>query len=251
MTEEIKIKLENVSKKFKIGKKSHPALRRMLSFIKNTNQNDLQVLNNISFEVKKGQILGIIGKNGSGKSTLLRIIAKIYLPDRGTVQTSGRVFYLSGFDAGLVPRLTMRENIYLICSILGLSKKETNKKFDEIVNFSGLKQFLDTEVEKFSSGMISRLNFSITAHCVEHHNPDILLLDEVFGGGGDINFQEKATAKMEELIKGGATVILVSHSLDVIEKHCHRAILLEQGRILKEDTPKKIIKIYLTGVIKQ
>jgi len=239
------INVENISKKFKIGKKKNPALAIVLSLLKKKGKSrELRVLDSISFQVMEGEIFGVIGRNGSGKSTLLRTIAGIYLPDSGNIETNGKVFYLSGLDAGLTPKLTMRENIFLVCSILGLTKSETNRIFDKIVEFSGLKTFLDTEVEKFSSGMTSRLNYSITIHCLEHHDPDILLLDEVFGAGGDANFQEKATAKMEELIKGGATVILVSHSLDVIEKHCHRAILLEQGRILKEDTPKKVIEEY-------
>jgi ABC-type polysaccharide/polyol phosphate transport system ATPase subunit len=241
---EATIKIDGVSKRFKIGPKQNLALGIILSILNKNEKKELQVLDNISFTANKGEILGIIGRNGSGKSTLLRTIAGIYLQDKGTIEKKGRVFYISGLDAGLIQRLTMKENIFLGCSILGLSQEEIKKKFNQIVEFSGLKDFVDTDIDKFSSGMLSRLNFSITIHCLEHHNPDIILLDEVFGSGGDIDFQNKAATRMEELIKRGATVILVSHSLEIIEKHCHKVILMDKGKIIKTGSPNETIKFY-------
>lgn len=239
-----RIKAENISKKFRIGSRNNPALAKIVRLMSKGGEREIQVLKDISLSVNAGEVLGIIGRNGSGKSTLLRIIAGIYTPDEGKVENNGKVFYLSGFDSGLMPRLTMRENIFLVCSILGLSQKDIEKRFNEIVEFAGLKEFVDTEVDKFSSGMTSRLNFSITIHCIQHHSPDILLLDEVIGAGGDIDFNEKAGKKMEELIKSGAAVILVSHNLGAIEKYCNRVLLLEKGKIKREGAPIEIIKEY-------
>lgn len=129
-------------------------------------------------------------------------------------------------------------------SVMGLSQGDIKKRFNEIVEFSGLRDFVDMKVYQFSTGMLSRLNFSIIIHCVKHQNPDILLLDEVLSAGGDIEFQEKATEKMEELIKGGATVILVSHSLDIINKYCDRAILLDKGKVVSSGIPTDVTNFY-------
>lgn len=240
-----RIIVRNVSKKFNLDSNRKESILFKLSKISSTpNKNEIQVLKDISFEVKAGEIIGIIGKNGCGKSTLLRIIAEVYFPDSGEVKTDGKVTYLTAMGQGLIPKLTMRENIFLMGSIMGLSQEDIGKRFDEIVEFSGLKEFVDTKVYQFSTGMVTRLGFSVTIHCLKHQNPDIILLDEVFGSGGDINFHEKAIAKMEELIKGGATVILVSHSLDIIEKYCHRVILIDNGGIKKVGGPEEVIKSY-------
>ena len=205
---------------------------------------DIEVFENISFDVYAGEVLGIIGKNGCGKSTLLRLIAGVYESDSGEIKTNGRVVYLTGMSQGSSPKLTMRENIYLMGSVMGLSQGDIKKRFNEIVEFSGLRDFVDMKVYQFSTGMLSRLNFSIIIHCVKHQNPDILLLDEVLSAGGDIEFQEKATEKMEELIKGGATVILVSHSLDIINKYCDRAILLDKGKVVSSGIPTDVTNFY-------
>jgi ABC-type polysaccharide/polyol phosphate transport system ATPase subunit len=194
--------------------------------------------------VYSGQVLGVIGKNGTGKSTLLRLIAGVYLPNGGEVKTDGKVVYLTGLHQGSSPKLTMAENIYLMGSVMGLSQKEIKNRFAEIVEFSGLEKFVDMKIYQFSTGMISRLNFSIIMHCVKHQSPDILLLDEVLSIGGDIDFKEKATKKMEELIKGGATVVLVSHDLETIKKYCDRVICLESGVITKEGLPIEIVSEY-------
>jgi len=244
--EEIKerVNVVNVNKKFKLGSKENLALNRVVRFFRREKPKEIQVLDNISFNVQQGQVLGIIGRNGSGKSTLLRVLAKIYPQDSGIIETNGKVFYLSGFDSGVVPRLTMKENIFLISSILGLSNKQIKRTFNKILELSGLKDFVDVEVNKFSSGMVARLNFSITINCIESHSPDILLLDEVFNSSGDIDFQEKAKKKMDELIKSGIAVILVSHDLNLIKEYCNKIIWIEKGKIINQGNPEKLINSY-------
>lgn len=252
MNKEKNIQVDNVSKRFNIGfKKNQGALARITSFISGKeSRKNLEVLNNISFDTYPGQIIGIIGKNGSGKSTLLRIIAGIYEPNGGNVKTVGSVHYLSGFSNGLNPKLTMEENIYLMGMMMGLSKNDIKKRFAEIVDFAGLKDFIYAKVYKFSSGMFTRLAFSTTIHCLEHNDPDILLLDEVFGAGGDIDFEDKAIEKMAEFIKGGATVLLASHSLKIVDDYCDQVMLLDNGKILQFGSPHKVINNYkkLMGV---
>lgn len=226
-----RIEVKNISKTFRADfKKNEGALFRFVDFISGKmEKKEIEVLKNISFDVNAGEILGIIGRNGSGKSTLLRLIAGVYESDSGQIRTSGKVVYLTGTSQGSSPKLTMRENIYLMGSVMGLSKRDIRKRFKEIVEFSGLKDFVDMKVYQFSTGMVSRLNFSIVIHCVEHHNPDILLFDEVLSAGGDIDFQRKANEKIEDLIKRGGAVILVSHNLELLEKYCHGIALLENG----------------------
>ena len=193
---EYKIIIDNLSKKFlRDYTKNEGILFRMLSFLNEGEKRAFSVLKDISFRVKSGEIYGVIGKNGSGKSTLLRIIAGIYKPDDGVVKTNGEAVYLTGFDHGIQRKLTMRDNIYLLGFLRGLSKKEINEKFEEIVNFSGLKEFLDAKVYQFSTGMINRLSFSITIFCIAHKNPDILLIDEVFSAAADMDFKEKYVNK--------------------------------------------------------
>jgi len=238
--------VENVSKSFDLNfKKGEGALYRITSLLKGTKKNRAQILKTISFRADAGEVVGIIGPNGSGKSTLLRVIAGVYTKDTGHVKTTGKMIYLSGFGQALRPKLTMRENIYLIGAVMGLSQKDIRNKISDIVDFSGLKDFLDMKVYQFSSGMISRLNFSIGIHCLKHHNFDILLLDEIFGSGGDIDFQTKAALKMGELIKNGSTVILVSHNLDIVRKYCNRVIFLNKGKIVKFGEPQEVINDYI------
>lgn len=244
------ISLFNIGKKFdRDFVKSQDLLFRILNFFSDKGfrrKEKFEALKDISFSISKGEVVGIVGKNGSGKSTLLRVIAGIYKPDSGTFKTKGEVVYLTGFGQGLRDKLTMRENIFLVGSIMGLSQEDIRKRFEDIVEFSDLREYIDTKVFKFSSGMINRLSFSIGIHCVLHKNPDILLIDEaISGGGGDIRFQKKSLDKIEELVKGGAAVLLVSHNLDQIRKYCNKAILLDNGKIEKIGNPDDIIEIYL------
>jgi len=246
---EYKIIINNVSKKFKRDYiKNEGILFRLLSFLNKNGKGEFNALKDISFMVREKEIFGVIGKNGSGKSTLLRVIAGIYKPNSGTVKTKGEIVYLSGFDHGIQRKLTMRENIYLLGVLRGLSKKEINEKFNEIVDFSGLREYLDAKVYQFSSGMINRLSFSITFFCITHKNPDIILIDEVFGAGADFDFKEKSLKKMEELIKKGSSIVLASHDLELIKKYCDKVILLENGKIVKIGNQEEVISFYLRNI---
>lgn len=245
---EYSIILENIGKKFQIGSTARDSvLNRCLSFLSGKEKKiEFSVLDTINLKAEKGTITGIIGRNGSGKSTLLRIIADIYQPDEGKIEIKGKMIYLTGFGQGLMPKLTMKENIYLIGSLLGLKKKEVDEKIDDIMNFSELNQYINTKVYQFSSGMLGRLSFSTTIFCVKHKNPDIILIDEALDAGADINFQNKAIAKVEEMIGSGATVILVSHNLDIINKYCQKVIWLDKGKIVKEGLAEEIIGEYIS-----
>lgn len=241
-----RIIVKNVSKKFRIGFKKHQSfLARFVSFISGKEpKKDFWALKNISFTAKAGEILGLIGSNGSGKSTLLRIIAGIYQQDKGTIKINGKIAALISLDTGLKPRLTMKENIYLGCSLFGLTPKETKKNFPKIVAFSELNDFLETKLYQFSSGMVARLSFAIAIYSVACQNPNILLLDEVFVGGDEL-FKAKATKKLEELASLGTTILLVSHQFLIVRKYCHRTIWLNQGKIAAAGETEKVVREYL------
>jgi ABC-type polysaccharide/polyol phosphate transport system ATPase subunit len=236
--------VENISKKFRVGFKKHQStLARFISFFYGGDaKHDLEAFKNISFRADSGKIIGIIGNNGSGKSTLLRVIAGIYKADSGKITSKGKIVSLINLSVGMKPKLTMRENIFLCCSLFGLGRKEIAKKFDLIVEFSGLKDFVETKIFQFSAGMVQRLAFSIAIYC----NPDILLLDEVFEVG-DQNFREKSAQKIKELVSRGACAISVSHDLNLMEKYCQRTIWISKGKIIKEGNTKEIILEYQTS----
>lgn len=184
-------------------------------------------LKNVSFDVNAGERVGIIGRNGAGKSTLLKILSRITTPTTGTIITKGKITSLLEVGTGFHPDLTGRENVFLNGSIMGMSRNEIRKKFDQIVEFSEVEKFLDTPVKHYSSGMQIRLAFSVAAHL----EPDILILDEVLSVG-DHQFQQKCIKRMEEINSSGCTVIFVSHSIDAIKKYCKRAILLSEGKVI-------------------
>lgn len=238
--------LKSVSKSFNIGYKKHEnALYRMVKSISGReNKKILKVLHGIDLVAHKGEKIGIVGRNGSGKSTLLRLIAGIYEQDEGSVYTSGTLLYVSGFSQGLKTKLTMGENIYLVGALMGLSSKEVSCVFDKIVKFSELENFIDTKVYQFSSGMITRLTFSIFIHCIHQKCPDILLLDEVIGVGGDLDFTKKANDKMKELILGDSTVFFVSHNLVEIENYCPKTIWIENGSVSMLGSTKEVVEVY-------
>ncbi|MFA5184807.1 MAG: ABC transporter ATP-binding protein [Patescibacteria group bacterium] len=242
-----RISVDRVSKQFNLGfKKNENALGRVLSLVSSQEAHKtLSVLQDISFSAAAGENIGLIGRNGSGKSTLLRLIAGIYQADAGTINARGEIVYLNGFSSGLRDRLTMRENIYLVGLLMGLSRKEIDLRFGDIVAFAELENFIDTKVYQFSSGMMSRLSFAITFQCLRQKRPDIILFDEVFSAGGDLAFQKKALAQMEEFIRNGTTVLLVNHNLGLIEKYCQRSILLERGRIIEDGPTAAVAKHYL------
>ncbi len=225
----IRISVKNVSKKFKIGiEKSQTVLAKFASLFSGVEpKKTILVINNISLLVNSGELLGIIGNNGGGKSTLLRIIAGIYRPDSGMVAINGKTISLISLQVGLKDRLTMRENIFLVGSLFGMSQDVLKNKMSSIIEFSGLKEFINTKLYQFSVGMRQRLAFSVAINAA----PDILLLDEVLEVG-DSDFKEKSGNKIKELVKQGVSVVFVSHDLDMIHKYCDRVIELEKGQII-------------------
>lgn len=200
-------------------------------------------LDDINFDIQRGETIGLIGPNGSGKSTLLKILSQITSPTKGQITLHGRVASLLEIGTGFHPELTGRENIFLNGAILGMSRGEIAAKFDEIVKFSGIEKFLDTPVKRYSSGMQVRLGFSVAAHL----EPDILLVDEVLAVG-DAEFQKKSLGKMDEVTKkAGRTIIFVSHNMDAVRRLCKKSILLRDGKIEMFDTTDKVVRHYLQG----
>lgn len=202
----------------------------------------LWALRDVSFEINQGEVVGIIGMNGAGKSTLLKILSRITPPTRGRIEIHGRVYSLLEVGTGFHPELSGRENVYLNGTILGMKKHEINKKFDEIVAFSGIEKFIDTPTKRYSSGMTVRLAFAVAAHL----EPEILIVDEVLAVG-DAAFQKKCLNKMQDVGQLGATVLFVSHSMPSISRLCARAILLEKGRVLKDGLAHEVVNAYLTS----
>jgi teichoic acid transport system ATP-binding protein len=199
-------------------------------------RDEFWALKDVSFEIKRGECLGLVGANGAGKSTLLKLLNGVILPDTGMIRVHGRVGGLLELGAGFHPMLSGRENIHLSGAILGLSKKEIEDKFGAIVEFSGLKDFIDSPVKYYSSGMYVRLGFAVAVHA----KPDIFLVDEALAVG-DVLFQAKCFAKIREFKERGATIVLVTHSLDLVTSHCSRALLLDKGRLLSDQSPKAVI----------
>lgn len=197
-------------------------------------------LKNVSFEIKSGEAIGIIGGNGAGKSTLLKILSRITEPTEGFAEIHGKVSSLLEVGTGFHPELTGRENVYLNGTILGMKKREINSKFDEIVDFSGVEKFIDTPVKRYSSGMLVRLAFSVAAHL----EPEILVIDEVLAVG-DADFQKKCLKRMEAVGQEGRTVLFVSHNLPAVTRLCNRAILLEEGKMLFEGPSTFVVNKYL------
>jgi len=197
-------------------------------------------VDDVSFELKKGETLGLIGPNGAGKSTILKMLNGIILPDKGGIRIKGRVGALIQIGAGFHPQLTGRENIYINGTILGMNKREINKKFDAIVDFADIGDFLDTPVKHYSSGMFVRLGFAVAVHC----EPDILLVDEVLAVG-DFQFQRKCIDRMSSLIKRGVTVIFISHNLPSVGGFCKKGILLDKGCSIKQGNIDEVIQRFL------
>ncbi len=200
-------------------------------------------LKGVSFEIPWGEVVGIIGSNGAGKSTLLKILSKITCPTHGRARICGRISNLLEVGTGFNPELTGRENVYLNGTVLGMKKKEVDRKFDEIVDFSGVEKFIDTPVKRYSSGMLVRLAFSVAAHL----EPEILLVDEVLAVG-DAAFQSKCLEKMHSSSRQGQTVILVSHNMAAIQTLCTSAILLDQGKICKKGPATEVVSEYLKTI---
>lgn len=230
MTEEISIRVDAVSKQYKIGKNQSDSLRESLlsSFKKKgASMESFYALKDLTFQINKGDVIGIIGKNGAGKSTLLKILSQITKPTRGRIEINGRVASLLEVGTGFHPELTGRENVYLNGTILGMSRQEVKAKFDEIVAFSGVEKFIDTPVKHYSSGMYVRLAFAVAAHL----EPEILIIDEVLAVG-DAEFQKKCIGKMKDVANTGRTVLFVSHNIAAIKALCNKGILIHHGQLL-------------------
>lgn len=209
-------------------------------------QRSILAVRDVSFTLNEGEVLGIVGPNGAGKSTLLKLLSRITDPTEGWADLYGRVASLLEVGTGFHPELTGRENTFLNGSLLGMSRGEIRKKFDEIVAFSGVEKFLDTPVKRYSSGMRVRLAFAVAAHL----DPEILIVDEVLAVG-DADFQRKCLAKMNDVARSGRTVLFVSHNLAAVQKLCSRAILLDQGKLMADGTPDEIVQRYLSTRPKQ
>ena len=246
---EVALRMEHVYKKFRKGE-SFNSLRDLIpamtgrmfrqQTLSERDKREFWALEDISFEVKRGEALGIIGRNGAGKSTMLKILSRIMKPTRGSVTVNGRLSALIEVSAGFHQDLTGRENIFLNGTILGMSRGEIASKLDQIIDFSGIEEFIDSPVKHYSSGMYARLGFAVAAHV----NPDVLIVDEVLSVG-DYLFQKKCVARMEEVIAEGATALFVSHNLKSVAEFCHRALLLDHGKMLTLGPTEDVIEIYM------
>lgn len=235
MKEENAIEVSNVTKSFKVYKDKGHTLKEIALFSKRRAYEKREVLKGISFNVKRGEAIGLIGHNGCGKSTTLKLLTRIMYPDSGTIEMRGRVSSLIELGAGFHPDMSGRENIYTNASIFGLTRKEIDSRLDDIIAFSELREFIDNPVRTYSSGMYMRLAFSVAINV----NADILLIDEILAVG-DINFQAKCFDKLREIKGAGTTIVIVSHSMDQIEKICDRSIWIQDGLIRAEGTPRDV-----------
>jgi len=256
------ITVENLTKRYVIGHQRskddgfrhviEDALRNPVGWIRRRKQARTQekeeflALKNLSFEVQRGDILGVIGRNGAGKSTLLKVLSRITEPTSGRITLDGRVASLLEVGTGFHPELTGRENIFLNGAILGMSRNEIKRKFDEIVAFSEVERFLDTPVKRYSSGMYVRLAFAVAAHL----EPEILIVDEVLAVG-DLEFQRKCMGKMEDVSKGGRTIVFVSHNMDAVQRLCTKAIYLREGSLFFQGSTKEAVTLFTSQRSKQ
>ena len=250
---EIAIKVENVSKRYDIlhkgGNASDSLIGAFTKGVKNvltsagsgTTKEEFWALKDIDFEIRQGDRVGIVGRNGAGKSTLLKILSRIVKPTSGRIEFNGRMASLLEVGTGFHGDLSGRENIYLNGSILGMTRREIDAKFDEIVAFSEIEKFLDTPVKRYSSGMYVRLAFAVAAHL----DPEILIVDEVLAVG-DAAFQKKCLGKMDSISKAGdKTILFVSHSMQAVQKLCNVGIFLQSGKLIRQDSIDKIVNLYL------
>jgi lipopolysaccharide transport system ATP-binding protein len=260
---ELALQVENISKLYALGKVGTGSFRQdvkrwwvsqilkkedpFFSEAKNTQEQStdfIWALRDVSFEVKEGEVFGIIGRNGAGKSTLLKVLSKVISPTQGSIKGRGRINSLLEIGTGFHNELSGRENIFLNGHFLGMNHHEIKRKFDEIVDFSGVEQFIDTPVKRYSSGMYVRLAFAVAAHL----EPDILIIDEVLAVG-DAEFQKKCLGKMHEVsTKQGRTILFVSHNMQAISNLCNRAMFLNKGQVVEIGPVEKVINTYLSGI---
>ena len=252
------IRIDNLSKRYRLGatqrggmnlseqvfggvRRAWHTLRGKRSAV---DASEFWALRDVGFEVTPGEAVGIIGRNGAGKSTLLKVLSRIVDPTAGRVEIRGRVGSLLEVGTGFHPELTGRENVYLNGSLLGMSRREIARKFDVIVGFSEVEQFLDTPVKRYSSGMYVRLAFAVAAHL----DPEVLIVDEVLAVG-DATFQRRCMDRMSELVRSGRTILFVSHNMQLIPQLCRRAVLLERGRVARVGTASEVTRDYLDGML--
>lgn len=236
---DVAVQIDQVSKKFRLYKERNQSLKSAIMRGRKSVHEDFWALKDISFDINAGETFGLVGDNGSGKSTLLKCMAQILYPDKGSIAMKGRVAALLEVGSGFHPELSGRENIFLNGSILGMSKQEIIAKFDSIVDFSGVSEFIDQPVKNYSSGMYVRLGFSVAIHV----DPDILLVDEVLAVG-DETFQQKCADKFVEFRREGKTVIIVSHALGTMMTMCDRLAWLNHGELQKVGEPESVVAAY-------
>jgi ABC-type polysaccharide/polyol phosphate transport system ATPase subunit len=238
--EEYSIIVENVKKDFKVFYDKPSTLKERLVFWNKTKKDVRTVLRDVDLKIKKGETVALIGTNGSGKSTLLKLMTKIIYPNKGIIKTYGKLTSLLELGAGFHPDFTGRENIYFNAAIFGLTRKEIDKRIDDIISFSELEEYIDNPVRTYSSGMYMRLAFSIAINV----DAEILLIDEILAVG-DQHFQEKCYAKMEELKKSDKTIVIVTHDMNSVKNLCTRAVWLYEGEIKADGDPEKVVNEYL------
>ena len=246
MNVENAIELKNIEMHFNMSKEKLESLKeyflrlvtRKLMF------EDFVALDNVSFNIKKGDVFGLVGLNGSGKSTMLKIISGILTPTKGTVETVGTIAPLIELGAGFDMELTARENIFMNGSVLGYSREFMKEKFDEIIEFAELQDFVEAPLKNFSSGMVARLGFSIATLV----KPEILIVDEILAVG-DFLFQQKCEQRIQEMMSGGTTVLIVSHSIEQIERLCNRVMWLEKGHVKMIGETAKVCEAYKSGAV--
>jgi len=242
--DEIVIEVKNVYKSFNVFfDRANTLKERLLFWNRNKRREKREVLNDINIDIRKGEIVGLIGVNGSGKSTLLKLMTKIIYPNNGTVKTKGKLTSLLELGAGFHPDFSGRENIYFNASIFGLTKKEIDKRLEDIIEFSELRDFIDNPVRTYSSGMYMRLAFSVAINV----DAEILLIDEILSVG-DQHFQEKCFERIEKLKKEGKTIVFVSHGMGSVKKFCTRAVWLHSGVVKMDGDINEVIDAYLAQI---
>jgi ABC-type polysaccharide/polyol phosphate transport system ATPase subunit len=240
---EVAVRVDHVTKSFRMYHERNQSLKSAIMRGRTSVHEDFLALKDVTFDVPTGSTFGLIGSNGSGKSTLLKCLANIYYPNQGSITHFGKIAAMLEVGSGFHAELSGRENIFLNGSILGMSRKEVTRKFDEIVEFSGVEQFIDQPVKNYSSGMYVRLGFAIAINV----DPDILVVDEVLAVG-DQEFQEKCYAKFAEFRKAGKTVILVSHSMETVQSMCDHVAWLNHGELKAVGKARPVIKSYLDSL---
>ena len=238
--DDIAIHVEHVYKSFNVFYDKTNTIKEKILFWNKSKKEVRQILNDINLEIKKGEVVGLIGVNGSGKSTLLKLMTKIIYPNKGHIETNGKLTSLLELGAGFHPDFSGRENIFFNASIFGLTRKEIEKRMEQIIEFSELRDFIDNPVRTYSSGMYMRLAFSVAINV----DADILLIDEILSVG-DQHFQEKCFSKLEELKQEGKTIVFVTHGMESVERFCTRAVWLHKGLIKMDGDTKTVVQEYI------